>query len=475
METILDLSAKLLSNFILYYALIVCGSYILLAVYSAFEMIHYKKKNSYVDYRSILSSSVAPSISIIAPAYNEENTIVENIRSLLSLYYNNFEVIIVNDGSKDNCLQKMIDAYDLSKVDFAVDIKIPCKEIRGVYKSSNKAFNKLIVVDKANGGKADALNAGINIAQKDIIACIDVDCILEQDALLKMVKPFMEEGEGVKVIATGGVIRIANSCEVEDGRITRIHLPKELIPRMQVLEYFRAFLMGRMAWSRLNGLLLVSGALGFFDKKIVIECGGYNHNTVGEDMELVVRMRRYMHDRKEKYKVVYVPDPLCWTEAPSTFKILSRQRNRWMRGTIETLLTHRKLFFNPKYGMLGMLSFPYWFFFEWMAPIIESLGLIFAVLLTVLGYMSVSYFIILLVAVYTFAIMLSCFSILYEELSYHQYRKKSDVFKLILMAMAEPFFYHPLTVKWSIQGNIDFLTGKKSWGEMTRKGFKKKT
>lgn len=471
-DILIQLFSRFVSNAILYYAIVVCSSYVLLAVYSAFEMAYYKKKNSYVDFRSILSSPIAPSISIIAPAYNEEHTIVENIRSLLSLYYNNFEVIIVNDGSKDACLEKMIRHYDLELVDFAVNVKIPCKEIRGVYKSRNKAFNKLVIVDKENGGKADALNAGINISQKDIIACIDVDCILEQDALLKMVKPFLEES--TRVIATGGVIRIANSCEVEDGRIVKVNLPREFLPRMQVLEYFRAFLMGRMAWSRLNGLLLVSGALGFFDKQVVIACGGYNPETVGEDMELVVRMRRYMSDRKEKYKIVYVPDPLCWTEAPSTFKVLGRQRNRWMRGTIETLLTHRKLFFNPKYGLLGLLSFPYWFFFEWLAPIIEFLGLIFALLLMLSGYISWEFFLTLLGAVYAFAIMISSFSLLYEELSYHQYRNKRDVYKLFFVALTEPFFYHPLSVIWSIQGNLDFLTGKKAWGEMTRAGFKKK-
>ncbi len=471
MGIFVDILANFYNTAIFYYAMLVCSSYILLAILSAYEMVYYKKKNAFVNYRAILSSPIAPGISIIAPAYNEEHTIIENIRSLLSLYYNNFEVIIVNDGSKDNSMNKMIEHYDLELVNFAFEYKIKCNEILGVYKSKNKAFSKLIVVNKMNGGKADALNAGINISQQGIIACIDVDCILEHDAILKMVKPFLEEKE--KVIATGGVIRIANSCEVEDGRIIKINLPKQFLPRMQVLEYFRAFLMGRMAWSRLNGLLLVSGALGFFDKKIVIDCGGYDKSTVGEDMELVVRMRRYMSERNLKYKVVYVPDPLCWTEAPDNLKILGRQRNRWMRGTIETMLEHKHLMLNPKYGLLGVLSYPYWFLFEWMAPLIEVSGIGFAIIMSLLGYISLEFFVTLLIAVFCFAFMLSSFAILYEELSYHQYRNKRDVYRLMLVAIIEPFIYHPMVLKWSIQGNIDFLTGKKSWGEMTRKGFKK--
>ncbi len=472
MNLIIELFSNFVSTAIFYYAMAVCTSYVLLGILSAYEMIFYKNKNSFVDYNVILSSPLAPSISIIAPAYNEENTIVENIRSLLSLYYNDFEVIVVNDGSKDNSMQKMIENFDLVQVEFAIEYKIKSKEIIGVYKSKNKSYNKLTVVNKLNGGKADALNAGINISQKDIIACIDVDCILESEALLKMVKPFLEEKK--KVIATGGVIRIANSCEIEHGRITKVHLPEQFLPRVQVLEYFRAFLVGRMAWSRLNGLLLVSGALGLFDRKIVIACGGYYHDTVGEDMELVVRMRRYMAERNLEYKVVYVPDPLCWTEAPSTKKVLSRQRNRWMRGTIETMLSHRGLFFNPKYGLLGILSYPYWLFFEWFAPIIEFTGILFACILAILGYINPNYFFALLAAVFFFSYTLSAFAILYEELSYHQYRNKRDLMKLLWVAIVEPIIYHPMNLWWSIRGNYDFLTGKKSWGEMTRQGFAKK-
>jgi biofilm PGA synthesis N-glycosyltransferase PgaC len=238
------------------YSILISMSYILLGILSARALNFYIRKNRFVSYDALLTSPNAPTVSLIAPAYNEQKSIVENIRSLLSLHYNNFEVIIVNDGSKDETLQIMIDAYGLEKVNFAVHQVIPGKPIRGVYKSSNPAYKKLLVVDKVNGGKADALNAGINISNFDYITCIDVDCIIEQDGILKMVKPFMEENK--YVIATGGVVRIANSCEIEDGKLIKAHVPRNIIPRFQVIEYLRAFLMGRMAWSKLNGLLLIS-------------------------------------------------------------------------------------------------------------------------------------------------------------------------------------------------------------------------
>lgn len=458
------------NNAIFYYAVVVMGSYVVFTLLSAIEMSSYMKKNSYVNYREILVSPLAPSVSILAPAYNEQATIIENIRSLLSLHYGNYEVIIINDGSTDQTFQRMFDYYQLEKVDFAVNYQITCNEIKGVYKSKLPSFSKLTIVDKVNGGKSDALNAGINVSGKDLLLCIDVDCIVQEDAILKLAKPYLEEK--YQVIATGGVVRIANSCKVEDGKLVEVNMPRNLWPRFQVLEYIRAFLMGRMAWSRLNGLLIISGAMGLFDKNIVIKVGGYDHTTVGEDMELVVRMRRYMYEQDKRFKVVYIPDPLCWTEAPADLQILGRQRNRWTRGTIETLWTHKDLFFNPRYGILGMLSYPYWLFFEWLAPIVEAFGVCVFILLALMGNINWEFSVILLSMVYCFSVLLSTVAIFFEEMSYQQYTKGRDLAKLLLAAFLEPILYHPLTVIWAIQGNIHKFRGKNNWGAMTRKGFK---
>ncbi|HYC86462.1 MAG TPA: glycosyltransferase [Chryseosolibacter sp.] len=461
-----------LGTLVLVYTIVLVSFYLILAAISTWEMRKYMKKNYFVDYKYILASPFAPGISLVAPAYNEGLTIIDNVKSLLSIMYNNFDVLVVNDGSKDDTLAKMIQAFDLVRVNFDLQYQIKTKHVRGIYKSRNKAFRKLTVVDKENGGKADALNVGLNLSRKELVACIDVDCIIEPDALLKMVKPFMEDSnDGREVIASGGVVRIANSCVIEEGRLIEVRLPQKLIARFQVLEYIRAFLLGRMAWSKLNGLLLISGAFGLFKREIAVHAGGYDHNTVGEDMELVVRMRRYMHDQKRKYRVSYIPDPLCWTEAPSSYNILGRQRNRWARGTFETLKIHRKLFFNPKYGTMGMISYPFWFFFEWLAPFIEFFGFLFFVVMACLGKVDWTFFVATFAGVYTFAFFISMFSLLAEEMSFFKYTNKRDITKMILTALIEPIWFHPRVVWWSIRGNIDLIKGKKTWGEMTRQGF----
>lgn len=472
-DTILNIAFDILTYGIFIYSTLLLLSYIAIAIFSIGETRKYIHKNSFTDYRVLASSIHAPTVSILAPAYNEGKTIVENIRSLLSIYYANLEVIVINDGSKDDCLQKMIQAYELEKIDYFVDHKIKTKEVRGVYKSRNPIYHKLLVVDKVNGGKADALNVGINISSNKYLVCIDVDCILEQDALLKMVKPFLEQTDK-RVIASGGVVRIANSCIIEDGRLVKVKLAEDYLPRMQILEYIRAFILGRMAWSRLNGLMLISGAFGAFDKEIAIKCGGYDHNTVGEDMELVVRMRRYMEERNEKYRVTYIPDPLCWTEAPNSFDILGRQRNRWTRGTIETLKFHKKMFFNPKYGLLGMLSYPYWFFFEMCAPVIEFFGFVCFFIFAAFGLLDWGFFFAYFLFIVSFGYLYSAFAILMEVITYHQYKRRIDILILMLTALTEPFYFHPFVVWSAIKGYIDYFRKKKSWGEMTRQGFSNK-
>lgn len=471
---ILRILKAVVENVILFYAIAIFSIYLILAIVSAFELRRKYLIGKIANYDAIISSPFAPSISVVAPAYNESMTIVENVKALLALYYPNFEIVVVNDGSKDETLEKVIHAFDLEKAPYVVDYKIPCAEIRGVYKSKKKAFNNLTIIDKVNGGKADALNAGINISKGEYFIAIDVDSIIDPYALQKLVKPFLEETDK-RVIATGGVIRIANSCVIKDGQLIDINVPDKFLPRCQVIEYNRAFLMGRLAWSRMDGLLLISGALGLFDKEIVIKCGGYFSKTVGEDMELVVRMRKYMTEHKQRYRVVYIPDPLCWTEAPSSYKILGRQRNRWTRGTIDTLFLHWNIFFNPKYGFMGIVSHPFWVFFEWLAPIIEFSGLVYFVFIAFLGEPNWPFFFVLLFFVYFFSIVFSTYAILYDHLAFHRYKKRRMIIKLVITAWLEPFFFHPFVVYWALCGNFDYFIRKKSgWGQMTRSGFASK-
>lgn len=445
-----------------------------IGIYALGAVLRYKKENTFTDYSIIAANPNAPVFSVIAPAYNEGMTIVENVRSLLSLYYHNLEIIIVNDGSKDESIQKLIEAYELESVAYYIQGKIETNAVRGVYKSKNPAFKKLIVVDKENGGKADALNVGVNISSGEYLVCIDVDCILEQDSILKLAKPMLEQTDK-KFIACGGVIRLANNCVIENGKVVSVNMPKSLLGRTQALEYIRAFVLGRMAWSRASGLILISGAFGVFDRKIVLACGGYDKNTVGEDMELVVRMRKYMEEKNEPYEVLTIPDPLCWTEVPESKDILRKQRNRWMRGTMETLWKHRKMMFNPKYKKLGMVSLPYWFFFEFLGPLIEFSGYIIFIIFLLLGIINWPFFIVLFALVISMGFLYSIYAILVDLVSHQVYTKRKDFFRLIFTAFSEPFYFHPIVVKAGVNGFIDYFKKSHGWGEMTRQGFNQST
>jgi cellulose synthase/poly-beta-1,6-N-acetylglucosamine synthase-like glycosyltransferase len=469
--------------FIAGYASFYIISYLVFAFLSYYAIRTYVLTRHYINEEVLIKSNEALGVSVIAPAFNEGATIVYNVKSLLSLSYPNFEVIIVNDGSSDDSLQKLIDEFELVIVPFFYQEHIPTAPVRGHYKSKNPIYSKLLVVDKENRkSKADASNAGINSSQYPLFLCTDVDCILKRNTLVKLVKPFIESK--TRVIATGAAIRSSNSCEVNEGFLIKVHFPKKWYPMFQELEYVRAFLFGRMAWSQLNSLILVSGGLGMFDKEVVIEAGGYMHTSLGEDMELILRMRKVMYDKKKKFKIKYIPESLCWTEVPPDLKILMRQRIRWARGLIQTLVIHKDMFFKPKYGRTSFFSLPYFFFFEFLAPIIEVMGIL--LILTGLmfsiffvGFINFSFLLWTMLFVYLFYINITIISILLDELLYKNYANIKEIMKLIGMAIIEPLVYHPVVVVAAMKGYWQFFTKKEAkWGVMVRKGFtenKKKT
>ncbi|HLF53153.1 glycosyltransferase [Flavobacterium sp.] len=470
---------KTLENIIKNYEFfITCYSFLYIATYSVLAILSYLAIKKYYNSKYFLLKEVlvksnhSLGVSIVAPAYNEEKTIVFNVKSLLSQEYPKFEVIIINDGSTDTTLEKLIREFSLVKVAFFYQEKIPTKTVRGHYKSTNPIYSKLLIVDKENGkSKADASNAGINSAKYSLFLCTDVDCVLRRDTITMLAKPFIENT--VKVIATGAAIRISNSCEFKDGMLYKSYYPDNFFARFQELEYIRAFLFGRMAWSQTNCLLLVSGGLGMFDKETVIEAGGYWHKSLGEDMDLITRMRKLMHEKNQKFLITYIPESLCWTEVPSTMNVFLRQRVRWARGLVQTLYLHKKIFLNPKYGRTGLIVFPYFVFFEFAVPILELTGLI--VLLLDYLFFEINYDFLLIVSafVYLFYISITLISVFLDQLIYKHYSSIKEIIILVLMVFLEPFIYHPINVYAYLKGYSYFLRKKEQkWGTMIRQGFK---
>ncbi|MDD8018311.1 MAG: glycosyltransferase family 2 protein [Bacteroidota bacterium] len=456
------------STFIIGYFIFVNTFYFTMLAVSFSAIVHYLRRNKFCDYTVIMQSELTPAISILAPAYNESATCVHSTHSLLKLNYPTAEVIFINDGSKDDTLEVMIREFGLVKTQRVYVQKIFTQPVLGIYISTKKEYKNLILVNKCNGGKADALNVGINVSRYPLMCAIDADSILEDDALLKVVKPFLDNN---RVIAVGGIVRIANGCTVEHGRVKEIRLSKKFIPSFQVVEYFRAYLSGRMGWSALNGLLIISGAFGLFLKEIVLAVGGYKHDTVGEDMELVVRMHRHCKENKIPYGVEFVPDPVCWTEAPETLKVLGRQRNRWHRGLIDTLLIHKRMLCNPRYGVLGTLAVPYFFFIEMLGPIIEAIGYIAVLAGFFLRIINVQIFILFFVVSVVYGVMFSVGAVLLEEISFHRYPRLQDLLKLMFLGVIENFGYRQLTVWWRVRSFWDYFRGVKTWGAMHRVGF----
>lgn len=464
--------ARIYESGVFIYGTVLLATYAMLAIMSIIAVRAYARKDKFNQGDMLISSPLAPGITVLAPAFNEGLTIIYNVRSLLTLNYPNYEIIIVNDGSTDDSLEQMIREFSLVEVDFAYNAKIQTRPVRKIFKSSNPAYARLMVIDKVNGkSKADAVNAGINAAAYNYFLCTDVDCILDKNTLQELIKPVMQE-EKKRVIATGATLRIANSCEFDQGVMTRMRPPRQLLPRFQEVEYIRAFVLGKMGWSLLNCVPNVSGGLGLFDKEIAIRSGGYDHSSFGEDMELMTRMCRYAHDNKIDYAIRYIPKTLCWTEAPVTVKIFNRQRTRWARGLAQLMYAHFGMFMNPRYKKMGLIIFPYNFFFELLAPIIEITGMIYYIVATIMGLINWPTAIILLIFVYTYSIMITTLAILWDQLTFRYYRSWKEVAFLCMTPFMEFFLYHPLIVLFALRGYFYFLTGKKStWGNMQRRGF----
>ncbi len=469
MLTFVEILFEVYFYWVIAYFVVVNLSYTVLLVLSYREILYYMRHNSFSDYRITVQSELTPPISILAPAFNEEATAVESVRSLLKLNYGKYEVIVINDGSKDGTLDRLIREFSLLPSNQIYEQALATKPVRDIYTSHKPAYRNLVVVDKENGGKADALNAGINVAQYANVCAIDADSLLEDDALQKVMKPFLEDE---RVVASGGIVRIANGCEVVNGRVTKVALSNRFLPIFQVVEYFRAFLSGRMAWQGVNGLLIISGAFGMFKRDVVIEAGGYNHATVGEDMELVARIHRTKLERKEPYRVVFVPDPVCWTEAPESLRILSRQRNRWHRGLLDTLLIHKKMLFNKNYGIVGMAAVPYFFFIELLGPVFEFVGYISMIAMLALGVLNVNMTILFFIVALFYGVMFSVGAVLLEEVSFQRYPKARDLALLLSFGVLENFGYRQITLWWRMKAFYDyFVKGVRSWGAMQRKGF----
>jgi cellulose synthase/poly-beta-1,6-N-acetylglucosamine synthase-like glycosyltransferase len=458
------------SWFVLGYFLILNLGYLLLIAMAATDVAGSIRRKAFTGHDDLFANPFTPGISVLVPAKNEEAGIVESVRALLNLRYPEFEVIVIDDGSTDATFERLRQHFDLVETERMIPREVPTI---GKVLSTHAAADgePLLVIRKENTGRrSDPLNVGLNAAQHPLVCMVDADSILDEHSLLRVAKPFVDDPE--HVVASGGVIRAANGCIVDRGRVTEARMPPGWIARIQVIEYLRAFLLGRTGWSKIGGLLIISGAFGLFRRDLVLDVGGLDLDCIGEDAELVARIHHRLRSEGKPYRIVFVPEPVSWTEVPSTRAVLARQRRRWSLGLAQVLARHRRMFANPRYGRIGLLVLPYYLAFELLGPVVEFVGVLAVAAALALGVLNVEFAILFALAAVGLGMLLSISALAIEEFSFQRYRRRRDLATAISAALLENLGYRQLHAYWRLRGLVDAIRRRDSgWGTMTRAGF----
>ena len=451
---------------ILSYFVLGNGVYTALMVMSLRAIWIHSRRLAYQGLPELRSSSLTPAVTIIVPAWNEERIIVETVRSALGVDYPRASVIVVDDGSTDSTLKRLAAAFKLAPLNQAYEPILPTRAVRGFY--FNPQLPNLLLVHKQRGGKPDALNTGINLCRSPYFCCLDADCILERDSLLRLMDPILRSPK--EAIVSGGIVRIINGCTAKSGQIVKLGLPATSLARFQVVEYLRSFLTGRNGWSLLGGTVIVSGALALFQRKVVLEVGGFSADTVTEDMDLVITLRHWAAKNKRDVEILFTSDPVCWTECPASLSMLNRQRRRWLLGLCQTLWKHRNMLFRRDYGMVGLFSLPFHLYVEGLGTIVEFLGYFLVPLSFFRGYISPALLVLLILLGLAYGGFLSVGAVLLEEMTYRRYPRHRDLLLLLAYGMLENAGYRQLILLFRVQGTMKFLVGSHHWENVIHKG-----
>ncbi|MDV6378306.1 glycosyltransferase [Sporosarcina sp. GW1-11] len=452
---------------LLFYMLAVIFVYTMMLIIAFIRLTKERKLQKNLTDEEAVDFIYTQPVTVIVPAYNEQVGVLGNIYSLLALEYPEFEILVVNDGSTDETEALVIKQFDMKPLKKVIHQQLDTKPIQAIYQS--EIHPNLRLITKENGGKADALNAGINVSKYPYFCSVDGDSMLDRTSLLRVMKPIMESNK--EVVATGGNVRIANGYDIQMGQMVREGLPISNIIKMQIVEYMRAFLMGRIALSRFNLVLIISGAFSVFTKKFVLEVGGYSTKTVGEDMELVVKLHKAIGDSDENKEIVFTADPICWTEAPDTLADLRTQRRRWHQGLAESLWLHKTMAFNPRYGLVGLVSYPYFLLLELLGPLIELVGYVYLIISLFMGEVYIMFAGLLGLTFLLYGSLFSMASVLLEAWSRNTFPKIEELISLVLLSLTEVFWYRPLTIIWRVEGIVRALRGKREWGQIKRRGL----
>ncbi len=419
----------------------------------------YQKRIGYAALEEVRDSAVTPPVTVIVPAFNEEDSILQTVESLMTLDYPEKEIIVVDEGSSDQTLLRLVERFRLMQMDLIYRPRIKSLTPTAFY--HNPDVPVLTVVTKPNGGKPDALNVGINVARSPYFCTVDADCVIERDALLRLMYPVIRSS--VHTVVSAGIVRILNGCVTKDGQVGEIRLPRKAVEKFQVVEYLRSFLFGRTGWNLLQATFIASGAFCIFHREAVVDAGGFSNDTVTEDIDILACIHRSLRTKKWKYRMAFSTDPVCWTLAPHTFKMLGRQRRRWHLGLLQTVMKHNYLLFNFRYGALGLLSIPFHTFVEALGSVVEFLGYILIPFSFLLGMTPLSVFLLFIFLSMVYGALLSIGGVLLEEITYRRYPRMLDLLRLLFYASLDNFGYRQLLVLYRVQAFVQYLRGKQKW------------
>ena len=450
---------NILNDVIIVYFVVGNGTYTVLMVMSFVSVWMYQKRIGYAGIQEVRESPVTPPVSVIVPAYNEENSILLTVDSLMALDYPDKEIVVVDDGSTDQTLANLIERFQLIQMDLIYRPHLPATMPTAFY--HNPHLPMLTVVSKPNGGKPDALNVGINMARSPYFCTVDADCVIEKDALLRLMHPVIRSP--VNTVLSAGIVRILNGCRMRDGKIVEIDLPRRAVEKFQVVEYLRSFLFGRPGWNMMQATFIASGAFCIFHRETTVDAGGFSDETVTEDIDIVASIHRDLRSKKRKYQMVFSTDPICWTLAPHNLKLLSRQRRRWQFGLIQTVMKHNRMLFNSRYGVLGLVSVPFHTFVEAFGCVVEFVGYVLIPFSFLLGLTPLRIFLLFIFLAMVYGALLSVGGVLLEEITFRRYPKMRDLLRLLLFGALENFGYRQILVVYRVQAFLQFLRGKKRW------------
>jgi len=453
--------------FVLYFCLI-NGSYLLIHAAALWELRPAMRARPLDPFYEPHASPFLPGIAILVPAYNEAPVIADSVQSLLNLEYGNVEVVVVNDGSTDDTLEVLRDTFDLQPMETEYPIDLPSEDVREIYAAPDV---DVVVIDKENGGKADALNAGLFFTDQPLFCAVDADTVIERGALLGVVKPFLRDPE--RVVATGGTVHVANGCTITNGVVRNNRLASSYLAGLQTMEYLRAFFAGRVGLGRLRSLLIISGAFGVFRTQPVREVDGYSTETITEDLELVVRLHRHLAEQDRDYRIEFRPEPAVWTEVPESLGQLHRQRGRWYRGLLESLVLHRDMIGRRQYGIVGLVALPFFLLVETLGPLIEGVGYLLVPILFLLGLVNTQFFLVFLAIAVGLGTIMSWLGIVSDTATYRRYDEPWDVLQLLGYGILENVVYRQWKAYVAWRGFVRYLRGDTSWGEMSRIGFQR--